>query len=209
MTLQTWILFVSTVFLITASPGPNALLALTHGAKHGAGRAAATVLGSLTGFMVLLALSLVGLGALLAASATAFQIVKWLGALYLIYLGIKTWRSNPEAVSANTGALSDTEIVRRSLFRKGFLVAISNPKILVFFAAFFPQFIIPSEPQLPQILVLASTFVLLELSWQLTYALGGGQLSRWLGRSEVARWFNRVTGGLFVGSGLLVAFSKK
>ena len=209
MTLQTWIIFASTVFLITASPGPNALLALTHGARHGASRAAATVLGSLTGFMVLLALSLVGLGALLAASATAFQIVKWLGALYLVYLGIKTWRSSPEAVSASKGILSGAKIVRRSLFREGFLVAVSNPKILVFFAAFFPQFIVPSEPQLPQILILASTFALLELGWQLTYALGGGQLSRWLGRAEVARWFNRVTGGLFIGSGLLVAFSRK
>lgn len=209
MTLNTWLIFAGAIILLTASPGPNALLALTHGVRHGASRAAATVAGSLVAFMILLGVSLAGVGAILTASATAFQILKWVGAAYLIFLGIRTWRSEPKSVAGEEPGEGKPLRRRRDLFRDGFLVAISNPKIIMFFAAFFPQFISPGAAWLPQVAVLALTFVALEAMWQLAYTGGGSKMARWLDESGAMRWFNRVTGGLFVGAGLLVLLSKK
>ena len=207
MNLHTWLIFAGSVILLTASPGPNALLALSHGVKHGLKNTFATICGSLLAFIILMAASLAGIGAIMASSVWLFKTIRWLGAAYLIYLGIKMWHSTPKEVVADEIESSDKSKV--VLFRKGFLVAISNPKIIIFFTSFFPQFINPAYPQLQQMVILAVTFVSLELSWQLLYAGGGNKVSGWIKTPERQRIIDRVSGSLFVAAGTLLLFSRK
>ena len=207
MDLHTWLIFAGSVILLTASPGPNALLALSHGVKHGLKNTFATICGSLLAFIILMVASLAGIGAVMASSVWLFEAIRWLGAAYLIYLGIKMWRSSPEKVV--TEEIDTSNQSRAALFRKGFLVAISNPKIIIFFASFFPQFINPAYPQLQQMVLLGVTFVGLELCWQLIYAGGGNHISEWINTPKRQQLIDRVSGSLFVAAGTLLLFSRK
>lgn len=207
MNVHTWLLFTGTVIVLTASPGPNALLALSHGVKHGLKNTFATICGSLLAFIILMVASLAGIGAIMASSVWLFETIRWLGAAYLIYLGIKMWRSTPEKVITEEMEPSDKS--RGALFQKGFLVAISNPKIIIFFASFFPQFINPAYPQLQQMIMLGVTFVGLELSWQLLYAGGGNKISGWINTPKRQKMIDRVSGSLFVAAGTVLLFSRK
>ena len=207
MNLHNWLIFTGSVIVLTASPGPNALLALSHGAKHGLRNTFATICGSLLAFVILMIASLAGIGAIMASSIWLFETIRWLGAAYLIYLGIKMWRSAPEKVVTEEIERSDKS--RVTLFRKGFLVAIGNPKIIIFFASFFPQFINPAYPQLQQMVILGVTFVGLELSWQLLYAGGGNTISAWINTRKRQKTIERLSGSLFVTAGALLLFSRK
>jgi homoserine/homoserine lactone efflux protein len=150
----------------------------------------------------LLGLSALGVGAVLAASVTLFTGLKLVGAAYLIYLGVKSWRAGeqlklPEAEAASGPAR----------FRIGAAVALSNPKAILFASAFLPQFIDPHRPQGPQWTVLLATFFCIEAGWQLVYAWGGGQLKGWLQRPGHVRLFNRGCGGAFIAAGGLLALA--
>ncbi|MEN3030521.1 LysE family translocator [Chromobacterium amazonense] len=203
MSLQTWLLFVTTVFFVSATPGPNMLLAMTHGIHYGVRRTLMTCLGLMTALGLIMAGSVAGLGALLATSELLFSIVKYAGALYLVYLGVKTWRSLPQPVAE----LREDDSGKHgpwALFRHGFLVAMSNPKAFIFFTALFPQFMNAHQPQGPQLAILAATFYLIESCWQLTYASSGARLARWLNSASRLRMVNRFSGGAFVGAGVLL-----
>ena len=207
---NTWALFAATTLALTASPGPSALLALSHGSRHGARRTSATVAGSLAAFALMLAVSLAGVGAVLAASAGAFQALKLAGAAYLVYVGVKTWRvAGRHAAPETDVAREPAPVGARSRFWSGFAVAASNPRVLVFSAAYFPQFIAPDGPYLLQVAVLAATFLGLEATWQAVYAGAGGQLASWLSRPVIRRRFDRATGGMFVGLGVALAASSR
>ena len=207
MNLHTWLIFAGAVIVLTASPGPNALLALSHGVKHGLKNTFATICGSLLAFIMLMVASLAGIGAIMASSVWMFETIRWIGAAYLIYLGIKMWRSTPKKFV--TEEIETSEKSRKALFQRGFLVAISNPKIIIFFASFFPQFINPAYPQLQQMLILGVTFVSLELSWQLLYAGGGNKISAWINMPKRQKIIDCVSGSLFVAAGTLLLFSRK
>lgn len=207
MNLHTWLIFAGSVILLTASPGPNALLALSHGVKHGLKNTFATICGSLIAFIILMVASLAGIGAIMASSVWMFEAIRWLGAAYLIYLGIKMWRSTSEKIV--TEEIRPANKSKSALFRKGFLVAISNPKIIIFFASFFPQFINPAYPQLQQMVILGVTFVGLELSWQMLYAGGGNKISGWIDTSKRQQIVDRMSGSLFIIAGTLLLFSRK
>jgi threonine/homoserine/homoserine lactone efflux protein len=205
MQLETWLLFVVTVFFVSATPGPNMLLALTHGIRHGVRQTLPTILGLLSALGIVMLSSAAGLGALLATSEQLFSVVKYAGAAYLIYLGIKTWRAQPKALAApDTAAVSGHDSAWAK-FRTGFLVAMSNPKAFIFFTALFPQFMDAHAPQGPQLLILAATFYVIESSWQFVYAAGGARLSHWLGSARRMRWVNRFAGGSFVGAGVALS----
>ena len=207
MTLELWIVYLAAAIGLSLTPGPNGLLALTHGARFGASRAAFTVLGGVTGFFVLIAASLAGLGALLAASEQAFTVAKWVGAGYLVYLGIRLWNAPPPSVDAAGGAAGRDDGRPRRLFAQGFLVAVSNPKALIFFAAFLPQFMVPGAAYGTQLAVLGGTFVLVEFLYELMVAGTAQRLAPWLARH--GRWFNRATGCTFVGIGALLATARR
>ena len=204
MALQTWLLYVATVFLVSATPGPNMLLAMTHGIHYGVRRTMMTCLGLMSGLGLIMAGSSAGLGALLVASEQWFSLMKWAGAGYLIYLGIKTWRSDPKPVEELREA-GDVSATPLRMFRNGFFVSMSNPKAFVFFAALFPQFMDAQMPQGPQLLVLVSTFVVIESSWQFAYACGGSRLAAWLNTAQRLKLVNQLSGGAFVAAGVVLS----
>jgi threonine/homoserine/homoserine lactone efflux protein len=203
MSIELWLLYLVASVGLSLTPGPNGLLALTHGACFGLRRSVGTVLGGAAGFLLLIAASLAGLGALLAASEQAFTVAKWIGAAYLVYLGIKVWRSPAAIVAVGPGAADAGGARPSDLFRQGFLVAVSNPKALVFFAAFLPQFIVPGLPYWLQLAVLGGTFVVVEILYELMLAGLAQRIAPWLTRH--GRLFNRIAGGTFVGMGVVLA----
>lgn len=215
MSLSTWWLFVMMTFVISATPGPNMLLVMSIGARQGTRPAVWTMAGCMTSLMLMLCLSAAGLGALLQALPAVFEALKLAGSAYLVYLGVQLWRAPvpPEpavADAATTVPPGPTGPVLSAwdLYRQGLFVAASNPKAILFAAAFFPQFIHPEAPQLAQFGILLGTFAVLEMSWYFVYAASGKQLSRYLQRSSVLRAFNRITGGVFVGFAALMATSR-
>jgi threonine/homoserine/homoserine lactone efflux protein len=209
MTLHTWWLFVATVFVVSAIPGPNMLLVMTHGAQHGLRRSSATMAGCLSALVLMLAVSVAGLGVFLAAWPAMFNGLRMIGAAYLVYLGIKAWRAPADEVTAGTvdDLVAKPARSRFALFRNGFLVAGSNPKAILFAAALLPQFINPAQPKLPQFGVLVATFAAIEVSWYLVYAGFGARIGARLKSRSVARAFNRLTGGVFVGFGAMTALA--
>lgn len=202
MALHGWLLFVAAVVVLCGTPGPNMLHVLTRSVALGWRGTLPAMAGCLTALVAVLAASAAGLAAVLTAVPGLFDILRYAGAAYLAWLGFRAWttRSTPVDVAS-------AELPRAHLFRGGFLVGISNPKLLLFATAFLPQFVDRSAPQGPQFAVLVATFALVECLWYAAYALGGTSLARHLTRPRVRRWFDRATGGIFIGFGaaLLVA----
>jgi threonine/homoserine/homoserine lactone efflux protein len=210
MTLQTFFLYLAAVFVLTVTPGPSVLMCITNGIHHGVRRAFAGALGSVTAVCLIMVVSAAGLGAILAVSEKVFLILKWCGVAYLAYIGVRTFFSTQSTIEA--GRDGDAEPIRKSragLFWQGFLVGGSNPKALLFFTAFFPQFINPHAPQLPQFLVLGATFVCFELFWLTLYAHFAARVAPWLRTPGRAKMFNRVSGATFIGAGALLATVKR
>ncbi|MGF6722599.1 threonine/homoserine/homoserine lactone efflux protein [Paraburkholderia sp. GAS41] len=207
MNLHTWWLFLATVFVVSAIPGPNMLLVMTHGAQHGLRRSSATMAGCLSALVLMLSVSAAGLGVFLEAWPAMFNALRMIGAAYLIYLGVKSWRAPADetAVQAAGELTGKPARSRFALFRNGFLVAGSNPKAILFAAALLPQFIDAGRPTLPQFGVLVATFAVIEVSWYLVYAGFGTRIGSTLKSRNVAKAFNRLTGGVFVGFGAMMA----
>jgi threonine/homoserine/homoserine lactone efflux protein len=207
MSIELWVVYFMAAVGLSLTPGPNGLLALTHGAKFGFRAATFTVLGGAAGFFILIAVSLAGMGALLLASETAFTAAKLAGAAYLVYLGVQLWRSPaPVVAPVASGAGRPGASVFRS-FAEGFLVAVSNPKGIVFFAALLPQFMTPGASYLLQLTVLGGTFVVVEIIYELLLAGLAHRIAPWL--SKYGRAFNKVTGGTFVGIGAMLASASR
>lgn len=200
MALNTWLIYLLACVGLSLSPGPNGLLALTHGVLYGPRRTLATIAGGVSGFVLVIGLSLFGIGALLQASAQALSLLKWVGGAYLVWLGIQLWRAPPVALAGDPASHGLTRSPARRLFRSGLLSATTNPKGLLFFAAFLPQFIDPDRSLGLQFVLLAGTFAVTEFLTELALAGMAGRISPWLKR--VGRGFNRVCGGMFVLIGL-------
>ena len=196
MQLDTWLIYLLASIGLSFSPGPNGLLALTHGALHGSRKTLFTIMGGALGFVAIIALSMFGIGALLASSVLWLTVLKWVGGAYLVWLGIQVWRAPPVTV---TDGAAPVRASGMSLFRQGLVSAVSNPKALLFFAAFLPQFIDPHRSLLVQFLVLAGTFMATEVITEYVLASAAHRIRPWLIR--MGRRFNRICGGLFVAIG--------
>ncbi|KQT11003.1 LysE family translocator [Ramlibacter sp. Leaf400] len=205
MSSPTYLLYLAAVGLLIVTPGPTMLMTLANAVNHGPARALVSSAGALTASLGAMALSALGLGAVLAASEAAFTVLKVLGAAYLVWLGIKTFRGG-DALSLGSAAPAPAH---RSLFMQGLLVGASNPKSLLFFAAFFPQFIDPAAPVLPQFALLSFTFVAGDFLMLVACALGVGRFAGWLRQAGVVRWINRVCGSLFALMGALLLLSRR
>ena len=201
MTLHAWWLFVVAVFLLCGTPGPNMLHVMTRSIAFGARRSIAAMAGCLTALVLVLAASAAGVSALLAAWPRVFDALRYAGVAYLIFLGIKAWRGAGSPIDLGGDTLPESWSARR-LFRGGFAIGISNPKLLLFAAAFLPQFVDRASPQAPQFAILVVTFAMVESFWYGVYAAGGRTLARSLTRPALRRAFDRVTGAIFVGFGL-------
>jgi len=198
MQLHTWLLYLLTCCGIAVVPGPNALLVLTHGALHGNRKTLFTISGGVIGFVGMIALCVFGLAALLKTSILWLTALKIVGGLYLVWLGINLWRSEP--VTVQLGDLSRSS--GWSLFRQGLLSAISNPKALLLFTAFITPFIDPQRNLMLQAGVLALTYAVVEFAVEFGVASAASRVRPWLARA--GRRFNRVCGGFFVAFGALL-----
>jgi homoserine/homoserine lactone efflux protein len=196
MELTTWLLYLAAAIGLSLSPGPNGLLALTHGALYGHRKTLNTILGGAVGFIALIGLSMFGIGALLQSSIVWLTVLKWVGGAYLVYLGIQVWRSPPIDLEPKHQAATASP---SEMFRQGALSAVTNPKGLLFFAAFLPQFVDPSRDLLVQFLVMAGTFALVEVLTEYALASAAHRLRPWL--RCVGKQFNRACGGAFVAIG--------
>jgi threonine/homoserine/homoserine lactone efflux protein len=207
MTFETWLLYAAAVFVLTVTPGPSVLMCVTNAVHQGAGRTFFCALGSVTAVVAIMACSAVGVGAVLAASETLFHAIKWFGVGYLVYIGVGTLRSTTsrfDLPSQASGRASGT-----TLYVKGLLVGASNPKALLFFTAFFPQFIDPAAAQLPQFMILGGTFVFFELSCLMCYAAFAARVAPWLRVEGRATIFNRLSGLTFISAAALLATVKR
>lgn len=207
---QTLVIFLTTCFFLSATPGPNMLSALSMGMRHGLVGAAWGGIGMCLSLGLLAGLSALGVGVLLKTSPLAFTIFKWVGVAYLTWLGIQAWRAPIREEAADVDAAIKAGPDRRGqlgLLGQGLLITLSNPKALVFMAAFFPQFIDPQRPMAPQLTILVVTMLIIEFGWIMTYAVGGQGLALRLTGAAAQRWLNRLTGALLVGAGLLLAMA--
>lgn len=211
MSLSTYLLYFAAVALLVLSPGPTMLMCMTNSLQYGPRKALAAAAGSVTAVLGTMLLSALGLGALLAASETAFWVLKAAGAAYLIWLGIKTFRS-PTTVFDKmpaSGTQAKAVVPARKLYIQGLIVGGSNPKALLFFTAFFPQFLDPTAAFAPQFAVLASTFAAFECTVLTLCALGVARLAPVLRSGARMRWFNRISGGLFTLMGTLLLATRR
>lgn len=203
MALDTWLFYTVAALLLSLTPGPNGLLALTSGALYGLRKTLFMVLGGAAGFTVVIALSIVGIGALLQTSAQLLSAMKWAGGAYLVWLGFQIWRAPAPRVSLEPQAATPQG---RRLFRQGFLAAVSNPKAILFFGAFLTQFIDPARGLMIQFVVMAATFVMIEIVTEIVIASVAHRVRGWLTRS--GRRFNQVCGSLFAAIGVSLPFSQ-
>jgi len=197
MDLNTWLIYLLAAIGLSLSPGPNGLLALTHGALHGRRKALYTIFGGASGFIAVVALSMLGIGALLKTSLVWLTVMKWVGGAYLVWLGIQVWRSPPIGIELRGSA---EPRAGWSLFQQGALSALTNPKALLFFTAFLPQFIDPARSLFVQFVIMAGTFAVLEIATEMFIANMAHRISPWLRR--VGRRFNQACGGVFIAIGV-------
>lgn len=208
MELNLWLLYISVISILIFSLGPSALLCISDGLKFGNKKAMATILGGAIAALMLMTISAVGLGAVLVASERLFFFIKIAGACYLIYLGYSAWKEGSiNIASKDPGGCVSANYSCYALFRKGFMVGISNPKDLLFFIALFPGFINAELPQLEQYIVLACTWFVIDCSSMFMYAALGSKISPWLSKAENMKRVNRGVGGLFMVLGSALALS--
>lgn len=203
MALDTWLLYLAAAVLLSLTPGPNGLLALTTGALYGTRSTVSMVLGGALGFTLVIGLSMLGIGALLQTSAQVLTIMKWVGGAYLVWLGIQVWRAPPPVLDHQAQARRPTG---RALFRQGLFAAVSNPKAILFFGAFLSQFIDPHRNLMVQFAVMAATFVGIEIVTELLIASLAQRVRVALKR--FGRRFNQVCGGMFALIGASLPFSQ-
>jgi threonine/homoserine/homoserine lactone efflux protein len=206
VTLEVWTAFVFASTIILVIPGPTILLVISQAISHGRKAVMPLVAGVILGDFTAMTLSLLGLGAVLAASSALFSVLKWIGSLYLIYLGIKLWRTSPEKHDYGFSAAKTTN---RFLFRGAFFVTALNPKSIAFFVAFLPQFINNRRETFLQFLLLEATFLFLAALNATLYAVFSGHLRDMLKNSKVRYWLNRSGGSVLICAGLATATMKR
>ncbi|KEA62203.1 Homoserine/homoserine lactone efflux protein [Marinobacterium lacunae] len=202
MSFESWSLFCIASLLVILIPGPLSLLMVANSLNHGIRRSLPAFVGGTLASLTLLTASATGLGALLAASETLFSVIRYAGACYLIWLGYKAWREAAQGTQASDAP--PVKPLASRLFMRAFTLGISNPKDILFFVAFLPQFISPDTALLPQLLVMCLSWCLLDLICKLIYGGGARLLSPVLKNGRNLEHFNRASAGLFVGIGGVV-----
>jgi len=202
-----WALFAVTETVLCLTPGPAVLLVLSEGLGGGATRSLWSSLGILSANAVYFAVSATSLGALLVASYGIFSAIRWVGAAYLVWLGVKTFLGHAPVVAAES-APSDS-VPGGRLFANGFVLQASNPKSLIFFTAILPQFVDASRPIVPQMAILGLTSIVVEFFVLLSYGALASQASRLARQPRYAVIADRVAGTLLIGAGLGLASSRR
>ena len=203
--MELYLAYVLATSVLILMPGPIVTLTVANSLTHGAGRGLLTVLGATAGSGVLLVMGAFGLAWLVSLLSEWFNWIRWIGAAYLIFLGLKQWNAPPVDLD---DARADKGPVL-SVMLHGFLVAVTNPKTILFYAAFFPQFLDMSNSLGPQLFIMTVTFLGLALLFDSSYALLAGHLRRWLTGTERGRLRNRISGGLLMITGAGLALVRR
>ena len=206
MTWELWLAFLGAAIAISLAPGAAMIQSMATGLAHGVRRGYWSIAGLEIGLMAQLAVVALGLGAVLAASAVAFAVVKWIGVAYLVYLAVQQWRT---ATAALDDQMSRPGGGRISLLVRGFLVNVTNPKGLVFLLAVLPPFIVPSSPLLPQYVVIGATMVAVDLVVMGLYTGLAARLMRLLNTARRQAALGRIFSGLFATAALGLSFVRR
>ncbi|EGT5661793.1 homoserine/homoserine lactone efflux protein [Cronobacter dublinensis] len=205
MTFEWWCTYLLTTLILSLSPGSGAINTMSTAISHGYRGAAASIAGLQTGLALHIVLVGIGLGALFSRSLMAFEVLKWAGAAYLIWLGIQQWRA---AGAIDLNALAQSQ-PRSKLFKRAVFVNLTNPKSIVFLAALFPQFIVPHQPQVMQYVVLGVTTVVVDIIVMIGYAALATRIGGWIKGPHQMKALNKVFGSLFMLVGALLATARR
>lgn len=206
MSLDSWLIYLLLVIAACSSPGPAVLFIMTNTTLHGRYVAVFSALGNISGLLLMGIVAVTGLGALLSASQAAFDLVRYAGAFYLVYLGLRLFSQQGPGMASGLPREGAGKSPGRA-FVQAMGVALSNPKAIVFLTALFPQFVEPDSPLLPQFIILMTTLMVFSFLFLMFYALLAHRMKSWLFSPRRLRIFGRVSGGLFIGFGALLATS--
>ena len=204
MDLNLFIAFVIATSVMIALPGPSVILTIAHSISFGGKPALATVAGATAGIAVQLIIAAIGLASLLNVVAEAFEWLRWAGAAYLVYLGVRQWRAASTPIEVGT-----RDVSRKNLFLQGLVVTIPNPKSLIFIAAFLPQFMDASHPVGLQLAVIVPTFLMITFCVTSLWALAAGSARGMLNSRRAMKIMSRTTGGMMIFAGLGLAFARR
>lgn len=207
MTIQSWLMYLVLVIAATSTPGPAVLFIMTNTTLHGWRKSVFSALGNIAGLLILGIIAVTGLGALLNTSELVFNLVKYAGAAYLIYLGGRLFFQKGIDLNEVQGHFSPAEKSAKKIFLQAIGVAMSNPKAIVFLTALFPQFLVVEQPLIPQFSILIATLMLFSFAFLMLYALLAHNAKLWLMKPNRMKIFGRVSGSVFVGFGALLATS--
>ncbi|MFZ6654402.1 LysE family transporter [Undibacterium sp. TJN19] len=211
MSFTTWLTFFFAACVIAVSPGSGAVLSMSHGLSYGVKRTSGTIMGLQAGLLLILAIAGAGVGSILMASEFAFSVVKTVGALYLIYLGVNQWRARVDVVSkAETETMATTQVPSlRKRFLTGFFTNATNPKGIIFMVAVLPQFISHDGPLLPQLLILGVTMCMIDLAVMHGYAFAASTMQKYFRDPKWLKSQNRFFGGILMAIGTALFFVKR
>ena len=204
MDMHVWLAYVVTAILFSLAPGSGTVNSISNGLSYGTRRSLAAIAGLQIGLAFHIVLVGAGIGALVAKSAVAFSVIKWVGAAYLIWLGVQKWRDKTSLSTQDT----DHHLSALTLMRNAILINLTNPKSIVFLVALFPQFIDPAKDQVTQLLALGVTTVVIDSIVMLGYTSLAAQMGRFIRSDRVMGKVNKLFGSMFVGCGALLAAAK-
>lgn len=204
MELHVWLAYVVTAIVFSLAPGSGTVNSISNGLSYGTRKSLGAIVGLQIGLACHIILVGAGIGALVAQSAMAFTVIKWVGAAYLVWLGIQKWRDKSSLATLS----GDDQRSSWALLRSAIVINLTNPKSIVFLVALFPQFINPSQPQLIQFVVLGVTTVVIDAIVMLGYTTLASQMGRFIRSDKVMGKINKVFGSMFVGCGALLAAAK-
>lgn len=207
MTIESWMIYLALVIVATATPGPAVLFIITNSTLHGWKKAIYAALGNIVGLFCLGIIAITGLGTILNTSVALFNIIKYAGAAYLIYLGLKLIFQKNTTFSTIKDQLNLTDLSSQKLFFQALGVAISNPKAIVFLTALFPQFINIEKALIPQFSTLILILMFFSFFFLMSYALLAHKMKSWLSQQKRMKCFNWASGTIFIGFGCLLATS--
>ncbi|MCY1348428.1 Homoserine/homoserine lactone efflux protein [compost metagenome] len=207
---EVWLAYFAACWVIAVSPGSGAVLSMSHGLSYGLRKTTTTIFGLQTGLVIVLLVAGGGLGALLLASEQAFMVVKTVGALYLIYLGLQQWRAQVQSSEgASEGPARVAVMSPRRRFATGLLTNVTNPKGIIFMVAVLPQFIDPNHPLAPQLAILALTMCCVDLVVMHGYALLASRMQGLFRNARAVRWQNRFFGSVLMAVGAALFFVRR
>ncbi len=209
MTLQSWLIYLSLVFVATFTPGPAIFFIITKSTLYGWKKASFSALGNITGLFCLGIIAVTGLGAILKTSEVVFNLVKFAGAAYLIYLGLVQFFNKTDSANMAQEPLTSNQFSPGKTFFQAWGVAVSNPKAIIFLTALFPQFLDVNRSLAPQFFVLVSVLMISSFFFLMFYAIVAHNIKEWLIKPSKINLFKKLSGSVFVSFGLLLATASK